>query len=651
MLKPAEMKYVEALVLERDLRAVTERLGRLGLVHLEEATEADGGDLVHLSRLDAQFHRVQGLLERVELLCDTLGIPESTEPASVPYSGPDEVTRALAPIEAELEGILSRRKALDSEIETEYQVLRDIEAFKPIETPPDELQNLSFLHFAIGTVPGAGVHELQEATEGKAVLLPFKSPDGQQRIIALSSRAGRFALQSMLDEHGFQAEALPKLKGTAPAEVVGKTRDRLLTMAQDLDALREASQRTAQQVGGQLATYRERLRVDLQLLQAQAYFGRTDSTCLIAGYVPSVRIDALRQELLQLTDGRVVIEVAEPLADDPAIPTMMQNPRLLRPFELLVAGYGQPGYNEVEPTPLVAISFLLMFGVMFGDIGHGLVLALAGMVMFRKCTTDTLRDFGLLLTMAGGASMLAGLVFGSFFGAEIIHPPLGGWFRPMHKSNIDRLLIATVVLGVVVISLGVVLNIINRIRRRDYFHVVMDRFGIVGFIFYWGALGLGIRSVVTGHETSTVALLLLVVMPLAILFFREPIHYLLTRKNHTRKFSVFGGLIEGFVDILETLSAYIANTVSFMRVGAFALAHAAVCAAIFATVEIVSTMPGGPIWSAMVVVGGNVFVILLEGLVVSIQAMRLEYYEFFSKFFRGDGRAYRPFTLRKTGHD
>jgi len=651
MLKPAEMKHVEVLVLERDVHAVTERLGRLGVVHLQQATDGDGGDLVQLSKLDVQFRRLQDLLERVELLCDTLDVPGDQERADAPYAGPAEVEAQLRPLEAQFEGILARRKALDGDIETEYQVLRDLEAFRPIETPTDELKGLSFLHFAIGTVPGDSIHDVREAAKGKAVLLPFKSADGQQRVIALSSRAGRFALQSILDEHEFRAEALPDLKGAAPAEVVGKTRDRLLAMARDVEELEHEAQNIASQAGATLATYRDRLRVDLQLLQAQAYFGRTASTCLITGYVPTSRIDALRELLLQLTDGRVIVEVSDPPEDDPDIPTMMQNPRLLRPFELLVSGYGQPGYNEIEPTPLVAVSFLLMFGIMFGDVGHGLVLAIAGLVMCRKGTTETLRDFGLLLVMAGGASMLAGLVFGSFFGAEIIHPPFGGWFEPMHKGNINTLLLATVVLGVVVISLGVALNIINRIRRRDYFHVIVDRFGIVGFIFYWGALGLGIRAVVSGGKTSMTAIVLLVVLPLAILFFREPIHYLLTRKDSTKKFSLFGGLIEGFVDILETLSSYIANTVSFMRVGAFALAHAAVCAAIYATVEIVSTMPGGPIWKVLVIVGGNIFVIVLEGLVVSIQAMRLEYYEFFSKFFRGEGKAYRPFALRKTKQD
>ena len=247
--------------------------------------------------------------------------------------------------------------------------------------------------------------------------------------------------------------------------------------------------------------------------------------------------------------------------------------------------------------------------------------------------------------MAGGAAVLVGIVFGSVFGAEILHPPLGGWFEPMHGRDLDRLLLATIAIGIVVISLGVILNMVNRIKSRDYFGLVVDRFGLVGFVFYWGALGLGVRAVVTGAAPAAWQVGLFVALPLVVLFFREPLHYLMARSDKTRRPTLLGGAIEGFVDVLETLSAYVANTVSFVRVGAFALAHAAVCLAIYATEEAVRGLWGGPAWSILVVVGGNLFVIVLEGLVVGIQAMRLQYYEFFGKFFKGEGRAYEPFKL------
>jgi V/A-type H+-transporting ATPase subunit I len=286
---------------------------------------------------------------------------------------------------------------------------------------------------------------------------------------------------------------------------------------------------------------------------------------------------------------------------------------------------------------------------MFGDVGQGALLLVTGLLMSRRAGPGKLRDFGALLAMCGAVAILSGWVYGSVFGIErAIQPPLGGWFEIDVKrtESIKPLLVATVGLGVLMMTLGVALNIVNRVRSRDYFALVIDKFGIVGFIFYWGVLGLGVRTLVweTGPPT-TWEILALVVLPLLVLFFREPLHYLMTRRDRTQKAHLLSGLMEGFVDILETVSSYAANTVSFVRVGAFALAHAAVCVAIFAIERMVRDAPGGPLWSLLVVVLGNALVIGLEGLVVSIQAMRLEYYEFFSKFFSGQGKAYQPFKL------
>lgn len=646
MLRAAEMKHVELLVLERDIRAVTEGLGRLGLIHLTEAQASDGGELIKPAQLEGELGRVHALRERLATLCDTLGIGEDRPAAEVPYVALRELDGILKPIERQLQEAIAGRKKLDAEIETEYQVLRDLESFRSIEVPPAELKELDFLHFAIGTIPAEAVAEVQSELGDKAQLLPFRSPDGRQRLVAFTSRTGRFALDSVLKEHGFQAEELPEVEEGAPSEVVRRTQNRLLALAREQEEIHQDTAAVAEQQGGRLAACRQRLRVDEQLLEAQAYFGRTSATVLISGYAPSVRIDALREELLRATDGRVVIEVSDPPEGDPNAPTLMQNPRFLKPFELLVAGYGYPGYREIEPTPLVAVSFLLMFGVMFGDVGQGGILVLLGLLLARRSKQEMVEAFGHLLAMAGGASMVFGWIYGSIFGvAGALHPPVGGWFEPMAGANINRLLAACIVLGVAIISLGVVLNIINRIRAREYFAMTVDKFGIVGFIFYWGVLGLGIRSVVFGAAPTALGLALLVFLPLLLLFLREPLHYLMTRKDGTKRPSLLGGVIEGFVDVLETVSSYIANTVSFLRVGAFALAHAALCVAIFSTERVVRELPGGPLWSVLVVVGGNVLVIGLEGLVVSIQSMRLEYYEFFGKFFKGEGKAYDPFKL------
>ncbi|MBM4033085.1 MAG: hypothetical protein FJ291_15060 [Planctomycetes bacterium] len=649
MLKPAPMKRIELLILDRDVRAVTEGLGRLGAVHLSEARATEGGELVNAARLEEELARVHSLLEWVTSLCDALEVGEDYPAEAAPYVEPEALSESLRPIEERLRALVEGRKQLDADIQAEYQVLRDLDAYRPIEVAPERLSELSFLHFALGSLPGRAVASLRQAVGEKAVLLPFKSPDGRQHLVALTSRAGRFALDSILAEHGFLAERLPEHHKGAPAEAARKAEERLLAVAKAQEALRGEAEGLAAELGGRLAAWRQRLRTDEQLLHAEAYFGHTSSTFLITGYVPSTRVDALREEVLRLTGGKTVIEVRDPHEGDPDTPTLLENPRLLRPFEMLVAGYGYPSYGEIEPTPLVALSFLLMFGVMFGDIGQGAVLVAVGVLMSRRAAAGKLRDFGALLAMCGATAMLAGWVEGSIFGiAGAIRPPLGGWFEidVRRIESIKPLLVAAVGLGVAMMTLGVVLNIVNRARSRDYFALVIDKFGIVGFIFYWGVLGLGVRTLVweTGPPT-TWEILVLVVLPLLVLFFREPLHYLMTRRDRTQKAHLLSGLMEGFVDILETVSSYAANTVSFVRVGAFALAHAALCVAIFAIERMVRDAPGGPLWSLLVVVLGNALVIGLEGLVVSIQAMRLEYYEFFSKFFSGQGKAYQPFKL------
>jgi V/A-type H+-transporting ATPase subunit I len=647
------MKRVQVLVLERDIHSVTEGLGRLGVIHLSEAKAVEGGELLNPAHLEDALSRAHALHERVAALCSTLEIGEDYPAADIPYARAEELGATLKDIEVRLTWLGEHRKRLEDEAEAEHEVLHTAEAFRAIEVPTYALHDLAFLHFAVGTMPSRAIETVSQAVGDRAVLLPFKSPDGRQRVAVLASRASQPALESALAENGFEAEQLPKGRSGTPAEISREAEERLLALAKEREAAQGEARALASEFGGRLAACRQRLRTDEQMIHAQLYFAQTSSTYLITGYVPLARVNPLREDLLRLTDGKAFIDVAEPPEDDPDIPTLMQNPRLLRPFQMLVGGYGCPGYREVEPTMLVGLSFLLMFGIMFGDVGQGAVLVALGFLLGRPSRSTTMRDFGTLLKLAGTMGMIFGWIGGSVFGVEgAVTPPWGGWFVAMEGENVQILLSAAVCLGVVMVSLGVILNLVNRARSRDFFALVVDKFGIVGFVFYWGALGLGIKTLVFhAAAPSTAEVVVLVGLPLLMLFFREPLHYLMTRKGHggdhpeAHKPSLFGGLVEGFVEILETVSAYVANTLSFVRVGAFALAHAALCMAIFQTEEILRTMPGGAFWGVCVVVGGNALVIGLEGLVVSIQAVRLEYYEFFSKFFGGQGKAYQPFKL------
>ena len=203
--------------------------------------------------------------------------------------------------------------------------------------------------------------------------------------------------------------------------------------------------------------------------------------------------------------------------------------------------------------------------------------------------------------MAGGAGMMGGLMYGSFFGRGTVWglrvPRL--WGEPLARA--ESLLVMMVGLGVVMVSLGLVLNIINRLRSRDVVGTVLDKFGLVGVVFYWGAIGLVLRYVILGKGAWWQVVAVLGV-PMVLLVVGEPLSgYLRRRKSGDGGGGVEGAslsmaLFEGAIGALEACMAYLTNTISFVRVGAFALAHAGFCLAVFETNRAVQELPGGAVW-------------------------------------------------------
>lgn len=232
--------------------------------------------------------------------------------------------------------------------------------------------------------------------------------------------------------------------------------------------------------------------------------------------------------------------------------------------------------------------------------------------------------------------MIFGVLFGSVFGIEDIVPAL--WLRPM--ESISRLFTTTLYLGIGMITLAIGVNIINGIRQRDFLGMIFDKAGFLAVILYWCGIIFTTRIITTQAEArSEVPLLvsILLIVSMVLLFLREPIVQLLRGKRRLFPQGVATGIMGGIVELLEIVLGFLANTVSFIRVAAFGLAHAGLFMAIFALSDAV-----GGVGSGFVLFFGNILIIALEGLVVSIQAVRLEFYEFFSRFFQQSNTPYRP---------
>ena len=211
------------------------------------------------------------------------------------------------------------------------------------------------------------------------------------------------------------------------------------------------------------------------------------------------------------------------------------------------------------------------------------------------------------------------------------------------------LMLAAMGLGVVIISIGIVLNVINRFRKRDWIGGLLDSFGVVGALFYWGALGLILKyAALRERGLAGLAVTLVVAVPIAAWALREPLKLALARRagRPARAAGFFEAAMESVVEAFEAALSYMANTISFVRLAAYAMSHAAVLMATFLlAAEVSKFSKGGGALSVLIIIAGNLVAILLEGVIAAVQALRLEYYEFFGKFFSGSGQAFTPFQL------
>ena len=409
--------------------------------------------------------------------------------------------------------------------------------------------------------------------------------------------------------------------------------------------------------GGELLAIRSQLHALASMDEARKHFGRLSRLSCISGWAPKTEVDGIRRIVDEATGGSGLVEVID--AEDDAlvkagvesVPVKFEDSPLKRPFQMLISNFGMPRYNELDPTLFVGITFVLMFGFMFGDIGQGLVLLLGGLFMkfSKKKFADGIRDAGMLLVYCGLSAIVFGFFYGSIFGYEHLIHHL--WVNPLKMdiaegsllSDIHRLLLTAIGMGVVFTSVAIIINIVNHFLTKHVYEGIFDKFGLLGLIFYWSALATGLWMVIKGSVATWQ--IVLIVTPLVLLFIREPLHNLLNKHGLFHGESPFAMLLEGVLDLMETFTGYMSGTVSFIRVGAFAISHAALCMAVFLIVGMLSKLPLSSLWQAIIIIVGNVIVIAFEGMVAGIQCIRLEYYELFGKYFSSEGVEYKPFNL------
>ena len=320
------------------------------------------------------------------------------------------------------------------------------------------------------------------------------------------------------------------------------------------------------------------------------------------------------------------------------VPSLIKPNKIFKPFTLLTRLYGMTNYSELDPTPIVAITYPLLFGLMFGDLGQGLVLFLLGLFMVvinLKNKENSMYDAGFLLMWLGLAAGFGGLMYGSFFGYEELFHPL--FVNPMHE--VTTILKMSIFVGVVHISIGWFLAMLNDIHNKKVFLAFAEPFLKI-LILIGGAYVIFNYSFDLdawfSPDSSIPYPVLLTIIPALFLLISKPIGRIFGVKY--LKHESVGGLIgEQAVDVAETFLSILSNVASYSRVLALAMAHMGLMLVIMEIIKLFNSI----IAVVLVVVLGNLFVIALEGILAAIHALRLTFYEFFGKFYAADGIPYK----------
>ncbi|MDY7040319.1 MAG: V-type ATPase 116kDa subunit family protein [Chloroflexota bacterium] len=646
MFYPQEMTEMEIIIPERDVLTVTRVLAEEGVFHQVDASylssEQGFGAADYWRGKSAAYAALE---HRTLAIMRALGVDEGQPPPSSLASLVDveTVRPSIEWLEQETQKLVEELEKEGKRLEQLQLYIHQLEPIADVDIEVSSVRNLRYLFAMLGIMPVDNLERLQISLARIPFSLLTLRRDSQQAVVLLLGtqrdadvlkRASRSAYLNPLN--------LPETYQGTPAQIIEainedieRTRQHITERKCVMTELHDARRQ-------QLRTLLWRVRASRMEMDAIARFGRLRYTYLIVGWVPSASLPSLTRKLNQVSD-EILIETNTPRRRDGEqnAPIALDNPGVLRAFQQLVINYGAPRYGEIDPTPLVALTFPLLFGAMFGDVGHGLVLALLGGLLAsrRIRALRGLAGLGLVVVACGLVATVFGFLYGSIFGLENVLPAF--WLRPL--ENIMQILIATVGFGIVLISLGFFVSVINAWIVHDRGRMLFSHNGVAGLVFYWSLIGLVAGAFVGGLPVHPLTFGVLATVSGVAVMLSELLSRLVAGHRPLVEGSIGTYVVQGFFELFETLIGLMSNTLSYVRVGAFAVAHGGLSAVVFILAEMVSPARGVGFW--VVVALGNLFIVGFEGLIVGIQTLRLEYYEFFSKFFAGGGVRYEPLTL------
>ena len=648
MFFPKAMTELELIVPSKDLLGIMRVISGHGVFHQTDsnypAINAAPGSP---SNWQDKASAYAALERRVQTVMQTLGI-EETPPASTDFQEVVEletVTPALERIENEVKETTDQLSEAQRRRDELQSNLRQLEPVAGVDLNLATLRKSHFMTSMLGLMPAANVSRLRTSLTRVPHTFLILRQDSQKPVVWLAgTQSNADVIERAARSAYLEPLSLPDGYEGTPNQIIESLNRELEQLTHRIDELQARLGELAKIHRDQLLALLWEVHASRLVTDAIVRFGQLRHTYVMVGWVPNDELETLTRRVKIVSRDTLIETIPTSRhGDNRNVPVALQNSKLLRPFQLLVTTYARPRYGELDPTWLIALTFPLLFGAMFGDVGHGLLLvALGGLILSRKVKAlNSLSSLGGLIIICGIMATVFGFLYGSLFGYEDILPAL--WLRPGH----DPLMILGVAVGagIILLTLGFLIGMFNAIVSRDWPHLIFGHNGIAGFLLYWSFLGL-IASQMKRIPVPSQVFVILAIVSAFMIMFSELFIRLMERERPLIEGGIGVFAIQAFMELFEAVITFLSNTLSYIRIGAFAIAHGVLSLVFFLLAGMAGPKFGVGYW--IVVIIGNIFIVGFEGLIVGIQAMRLSYYEFFSKFFTGGGMRFEPLSLSPT---
>lgn len=639
-----KMKFLSITGPREDIDRVVDTYLSRYEIHLENAlselkTVKNLRPYIEANPYKEQLASARNLMERFS---GTLPKIPANRGESLP--GIKEAASFVEQLNEELKELTQKREELAVQIQALKQSKDRVAPFTELNYSLREILGFKFIKFRFGRVTREYYDKINNYVYDTIDTVMFKCLEDPEYVWIVYFVPDKLSekIDAIYASMHFERVFLPDEYEGTPLEAEHVLADRI----QALEAQEREAQETVKTIleekkeeltGAWIRLERFGVNFDVRKLAACTMHA-SNNFYILCGWMTERDARAFRKEIEEDADTFCILEDNRGnITSTP--PTKMKNPGLFKPFEMYVEMYGLPSYNEIDPTVLIGITYSVLFGFMFGDAGQGLCLLIGGFLLYRL---KKVRLAG-IISCCGFFSVIFGLLFGSIFGFEDIIDAL--WLRPQEAmtdlpfiGRLNTVFVAAIAIGMGIILLCMILNIINSVRAHDTEKIWFDTNGAAGLVFY-AALASVIVLYMSGNPLpATAVLVVMFLIPLAVMFFKEPLTAMVEKKAEKLHGGVGMFITQGIFELFEVLLSYFSNTLSFVRVGAFAVSHAAMMQVVL---MLAGAEAGDPNWG--VIIGGNLFVCGMEGLIVGIQVLRLEYYELFSRFYRGSGRAFEPY--------